>query len=74
MTDSEAAVTAFLDAITEELSKGNHITIMGFGTFDVKRHAMRHSINPATRKPMTIPTRRFPRFKASRMFKDELLN
>jgi DNA-binding protein HU-beta len=68
--DSETAVSAIIDFNIETLSKGKHITIMGFGTFDVKRHAVRHSINPTNKKPMVIPARTYPKFKVSRLLKE----
>ena len=33
--DSEKALTAVLDAITEELKAGNKVQLIGFGTFEV---------------------------------------
>jgi DNA-binding protein HU-beta len=59
-----------MDAIAESLAKGKHLTVVGFGTFDVKQYAVRHSINPTTKKPMIVPERMFPTFKASRLLKE----
>jgi DNA-binding protein HU-beta len=69
-TESEAAVTAIIDVTIETLSQGEHITIMGFGTFSVKRHAVRYIVNPTNNKPMVIPEKMHPKFKASRLLKE----
>ena len=39
--DSEKAVTAVLDAITETLINGEKVSLVGFGTFEVKERAHR---------------------------------
>lgn len=47
--DSEVAVNAVLDAITEALASGDKVSLVGFGTFEVKDRAARTGVNP--RKP-----------------------
>ena len=68
--DSEAAVKAFTDVIAEELKKGEKIQLVGFGTFEVSERAAREGINPLTKKPMSIPASKAPKFKAGRGLKD----
>ena len=48
--DSEAALSAVLDAISESLSKGNDVQLTGFGTFSVKARAEHTGKNPKTGK------------------------
>ena len=39
--DSEKALKAFVDVVTEELTKGEKIQLVGFGTFEVSERAAR---------------------------------
>ena len=43
------AVDAFTDSITGALKKGDKVTLIGFGTFDVAKRAAREGVNPQTR-------------------------
>ena len=46
--DSEKALKAFIDVVTEELKKGEKIQLVGFGTFEVTERAAREGRNPLT--------------------------
>lgn len=68
--DSEKALKAFIDVVTEELTKGEKIQLVGFGTFEVSERAAREGRNPQTGKPMPIPASKTPKFKAGKALKD----
>ena len=68
--DSEKFLNADLEAITEELAKGNKVQITGFGTFEVKERAERTGVNPRTKEEITIAASKAPAFKAGKAFKD----
>jgi DNA-binding protein HU-beta len=68
--DSEKAVAAAFDTITEELAKGGKVQLVGFGTFDVRERAERMGRNPQTKKEIVIPAAKAPGFKAGKAFKD----
>ena len=68
--DSEKALKAFVDVVTEELTKGEKIQLVGFGTFEVSERAAREGRNPQTGKTMTIPASKSPKFKAGKALKD----
>ena len=68
--DSEKAVSAVLDAVTEALVAGDKVQLVGFGTFDVKERAARVGRNPRTKETIQIPATRLPVFKASKALKD----
>ena len=70
--DSEKALKAFVDVVTEELKKGEKIQIVGFGTFEVSERAAREGRNPKTGKTMTIEASKTPKFKAVKALKDEV--
>ena len=68
--DSEKALRAFEDAVTEELVKGGKVQLVGFGTFDVAERAARVGRNPQTNEPMDIKASKAPRFKVGKALKD----
>lgn len=68
--DSEKALKAFIDVVTEELTKGEKIQLVGFGTFEVTERAAREGRNPQTGKSMTIAASKAPKFKAGKALKD----
>ncbi len=69
---SEAAVKAVIDTITETLAKGESIQLVGFGTFEVRDRAARTGINPRTKETIDIPATKVPAFKAGRALKDSV--
>ena len=68
--DSEAAVTAALDAITAALADGDEVRLVGFGTFEVKKREARMGRNPKTKEPIPIAASKVPSFKPGKAFKD----
>ena len=68
--DSEKALKAFIDVITEELTKGEKIQLVGFGTFEVTERAAREGRNPQSGEVMSIPASKAPKFKAGKALKD----
>ena len=70
--DSDLAVTAMIDAITEALVSGDKVSLVGFGTFEVKTRAARQGINPRTKEKMPIPASKLPTFKAGKVLKDSV--
>ena len=68
--DSEKALAAFVDTVTETLAKGDSIQLVGFGTFEVRERAAREGINPRTKEKIEIAATKDPAFKARRALKD----
>ena len=68
--DSEKALKAFVDVVTEELKNGRKIQLVGFGTFEVSERAAREGRNPQTGKTMKIAACKAPKFKAGKALKD----
>ncbi|WP_099469581.1 HU family DNA-binding protein [Konateibacter massiliensis] len=68
--DSEKALKAFVDVVTEELTKGEKIQLVGFGTFEVAERAAREGRNPQTGAVMKIAASKAPKFKAGKALKD----
>ena len=68
--DAEKAVNTMLATITEELKKGEKVSLVGFGTFEVRERPERQGRNPQTKEPMTIVASKLPAFKAGKALKD----
>lgn len=68
--DSEAALKAFIDVVTDELKDDGKVQLVGFGTFEVAKRAAREGINPLTKEPMSIPASKVPKFKAGKALKE----
>lgn len=60
---AEKALNGMLDAITDALSSGDKVTLVGFGTFSVTKRAARQGRNPQTGKVIKIAARNVARFK-----------
>lgn len=68
--DTDKVLTAFVETITEELQKGEKISLVGFGTFEVRERAERMGRNPKTMEELIIPASKAPAFKAGKALKD----
>ena len=68
--DSEKALKAFVDVVTEELKKDHKVQLVGFGTFEVAERSAREGRNPQTGATMKIPASKAPKFKAGKALKD----
>ena len=68
--DGEKAVNAVFDVITEELSAGGKIQLVGFGSFETKTRSARVGRNPRTKEEIEIPASRVPVFKVGKALKD----
>ena len=64
--DSEKAVAAVIESITDALIAGDKVQLVGFGTFEVRDRAAREGKNPAT----SIPATKVPAFKAGKALKE----
>ena len=65
-----AAVDAVVDSITMALSKGDKISIAGFGNFEVRNRPARVGRNPRTGESVQIKASKAPAFKAAKALKD----
>lgn len=68
--DSEAAVKAVVDSITEALVNGDKVQLVGFGTFEVRERSARTGRDPRTGKTMEIAASKAPAFKVGQGLKD----
>ena len=70
--DSEKALKAFIDVVTEQLKNDDKVQLVGFGTFEVSKRAAREGRNPQTGQNMKIDACKAPKFKAGKALKDAI--
>ena len=61
-----------LDTVTESLKRGEKVSLVGFGNFEVRERAAHKGRNPSTGEEITIAASKSPVFKAGKNFKDAL--
>ncbi len=67
--DALDAVNTTLDTVTISLKKGEKVTLVGFGTFLVRRLRARDGRNPQTGARIKIPAKKVPRFTPGKELK-----
>ena len=70
--DAEKALNAALDTVTEALSAGDKVQLVGFGGFEVRTREARVARNPKTKEPIEGPATKVPVFKAGKALKDKV--
>ena len=70
--DAEAALNAYTATITKALKKGDKITLVGFGTYEVRKRAARKGKNPQTGETIKIKASKVPAFKPGKGLKDAI--
>tara|TARA_R100001163_G_C4859453_1_gene66388 strand:- start:30 stop:302 length:273 start_codon:yes stop_codon:yes gene_type:complete len=70
--DAGRALDGMIASITKALKKGDTVSLVGFGTFSVKKRAARTGRNPATGETIKIKASKTPSFKAGKGFKDAI--
>lgn len=70
--DAERAVNVTVETITEALTAGDKVQLVGFGSFETKCREARMGRNPKTKEPIQIPASKVPVFKAGKALKDEV--
>jgi DNA-binding protein HU-beta len=70
--DAGKAVESAIKVIEKSLKKGDSVSIVGFGTFTVRKRAARTGRNPRTGATIKIKASKVPAFKAGKALKDAL--
>ncbi len=68
--DADAAVSALLDVIIENVANGEEIRIVGFGTFERRERKERTGSDPRTGEKIQIAASKVPAFKPGKSFKE----
>lgn len=70
--DAERAVEALFKVVKKALKAGDSISLVGFGTFSVRKRAARTGRNPRTGEEIKIKASKVPAFKAGKALKDAI--
>jgi len=70
--DAERAIEAMFKVAKKTLKAGDSISLVGFGTFVVRKRAARTGRNPRTNEEIKIKASKVPAFKAGKALKDAL--
>jgi DNA-binding protein HU-beta len=70
--EADAIVSAALEVITDAVSEGNKVTLVGFGSFEKRHRKAREGRNPKTGETMTIAATSVPAFSAGKLFKEKV--
>jgi DNA-binding protein HU-beta len=68
--DAARATDAVIDVIKAALKKGDSVSLIGFGTFEVRKRAARTGRNPRSGETINIAASQNPSFKAGKALKD----
>ncbi|MBU6430426.1 MAG: HU family DNA-binding protein [Cyanobacteria bacterium REEB65] len=69
---ADTVVNGLFDAIGSALGSAERVTIVGFGTFDVKERQERTGRNPRTGEPIKIQARRVATFMPGKSLRERL--
>ncbi len=70
--ESERALAAFVEAVTEGLVRDGDVAILGFGSFRKSLRKARMGTNPQTKERIQIPASVGVSFRAGKALKDKL--
>ena len=65
-------VEAVISSITKALKKGDSVTLVGFGTFKVRKRAARTGRNPKTGDAVALPGKHVPHFKPGKELRERV--
>jgi len=68
-TQATDVLNAFTEVVTESLAKGEKVTLMGFGSWEVRERAARTGRNPQTGKTIKIKAKKVPKFNPGKELK-----
>jgi len=73
LTKKEAGnvIDATTEVIRNTLSKGEKVTLVGLGTFQVIERKSRRGVNPRTKEAINIPAKKVPKFRAGKGLREK---
>ena len=66
------ALSGMMEAVKSTLKKGNKVSLVGFGSWDVSRRAARDGRNPQTGATIKIAAKNVVKFKAGSELKNSV--
>lgn len=70
--EADAILAALVDTIMAEVSQGNKVTLVGFGSFERRERQAREGRNPKTGEKMQLCATRVPAFSPGKLFKEKV--
>jgi DNA-binding protein HU-beta len=67
-----SAIDAVFEGVTQALSSGDEVRLVGFGTFSVAHRKASEGRNPRTGEPLKIPASKQVKFKPGKGLKDTI--
>jgi DNA-binding protein HU-beta len=68
--NTSSAIDAILESVTQTVTRGEAVQLIGFGSFSTGARAERSGRNPSTGETITIPAAKTVKFTAGKAFKD----
>ena len=68
--EADRIVERLFDTIIDSVSKGEQVSVAGFGIFESRERKARTGRNPRTGESISIPASKSPKFRPAKMFKD----
>ena len=65
-------INAFTDQVSAAAARGEDVTLIGFGTFNIRSREARNGRNPQTGASIQIPASKTVAFKAGKALKDAI--
>ena len=72
--DTQKMMYQLIDAMGDSFQEGNTISVLNFGSFEVKKRMERIIVNPTTGQRMLVPPKLTLGFKISPTWKDKRRN
>lgn len=72
LSTAEACLSAFMDAVTEELASKGNVALIGFGTFSTNLRAAREGRNPSNGNVIQIPEKYQAKFKVGKKLEEAI--
>jgi len=70
--DVGIVLDAVIETIANSLKKGEKVTLVGFGTFQVMQRKARKGRNPQTGKAIQIPAKKVPKFMPGKGLRENM--
>jgi len=70
--ETNNVVDAITSAITDSLVRNERVTLVGFGTFQVRERKARRGVNPQTKKTIQIPVKKVPKFRPGKRLREKV--
>lgn len=70
--ETELVLTTILETIIDVVASGEKLTLVGFGSFEIRERKSREGRNPKTGEKILIPASKLPAFSVGKFFKKRL--